>query len=404
MLAGTRAADEGALGRERPGERVRTDGTMSQPSSAVTNVRVFDGAELRPGLWTATLAHGLITAVEPMRAVGVETADEAVLDGGGGTLLPGLIDTHVHVDQLEHLQHATEWGVTTQLDMGAPHLQQTLDLRGTPGLSDLRIAGVPALAPGAGQLGSMGFDPGIAVDGPDDAARFVGTRIDQGADHIKIILEDSHLPGAKPLSDETTAAIARVAHAAGLVVVAHVTSVETIAKAVRADVDVVTHASLTAQLPPELEREIAERALVVVLVPTLSMMHGVAERMGPRLPPTAPRMDYANAEATVATFRRAGRTVLAGTDANASAASPFQPPHGVSLHEELQRLVAAGLTPVEALQGATSSAARAFGLTDRGVIAPGRRADLLLVDGDPTADVVATRSIRGVWIAGEPVR
>ena len=375
---------------------------MSQPATAVTNVQVFDGTELRPGLWTITLSHGLITAVEPVRPVGDETPHEAVVDSGGATMLPGLIDTHVHVDRLEQLERATDWGVTTQLDMGAPHLQQTRDLRGTAGVSDLRMAGVPALAPGAGQLLAMGFDPSIAVDGPGDAARFVHTRIDQGADHIKIILEDSRLPGARPLSDETTAAIVAVAHAAALVVIAHVTSVETITKAVRAGVDVVTHAALTAELGPELEREIAARP--VVLVPTLAMMNGVAERLGPHLPPAAPRMDYANAEATVATFRRAGRTVLAGTDANNTAEAPFQPPHGVALHEELERLVGAGLTPVEALRGATGDAAAVFGLTDRGVIAPGRRADLLLVDGDPTADVTATRSIRGVWIAGDKVR
>jgi imidazolonepropionase-like amidohydrolase len=62
--------------------------------------------------------------------------------------------------------------------------------------------------------------------------------------------------------------------------------------------------------------------------------------------------------------------------------------------------VGSGLTPAEALRGATSLAAGTFGLTDRGVIAPGRRADLVLVAGDPTQDIAATRNIRGVWIGG----
>jgi len=74
--------------------------------------------------------------------------------------------------------------------------------------------------------------------------------------------------------------------------------------------------------------------------------------------------------------------------------------NGASLHGELALLVRAGLTPTEALAAATSVPARAFGLADRGRIAPGLRADLLLVRGDPTRDVTATRDIVGVWKAG----
>ena len=74
--------------------------------------------------------------------------------------------------------------------------------------------------------------------------------------------------------------------------------------------------------------------------------------------------------------------------------------HGASLHNELQLLVTAGLTPIEALRAATSTPARCFGLDDRGRIAPGARADLLLVDGDPTTNIADTLSIRTVWRQG----
>ena len=114
----------------------------------------------------------------------------------------------------------------------------------------------------------------------------------------------------------------------------------------------------------------------------------------------AVRLDYKHAKSTVATFRRAGVVILAGTDSNDDLTAPCQIAHGESLHEELERMVDAGLAPAEALRGATSLAADTFGLTDRGVIAPGRRADLVLVDGDPTRDISATRNIRGVWIGG----
>jgi imidazolonepropionase-like amidohydrolase len=106
----------------------------------------------------------------------------------------------------------------------------------------------------------------------------------------------------------------------------------------------------------------------------------------------------------VTAFRRAGVTILAGTDANQGTASPAQIPHGKALHDELGLLVEAGLTPVEALRSATVLPAEYFGFTDRGVIEPGRRADLLLVEGDPTQDIAATCAIRSVWVAGVQVR
>jgi hypothetical protein len=73
------------------------------------------------------------------------------------------------------------------------------------------------------------------------------------------------------------------------------------------------------------------------------------------------------------------------------------------MHREIELLVGAGLTPIEALTAATAGPARAFRLADRGRIAPGLRADLLLVDGDPTRDITATRAIAGVWKGGVPV-
>ena len=88
-------------------------------------------------------------------------------------------------------------------------------------------------------------------------------------------------------------------------------------------------------------------------------------------------------------------TILAGTDAPAPGLA-----HGPSLHRELELLVRSGLTPLEALAAATSEPARIFGFHDRGRIAVGLRADLVLVDGDPTADVTATRKIVGVWKLG----
>jgi hypothetical protein len=111
--------------------------------------------------------------------------------------------------------------------------------------------------------------------------------------------------------------------------------------------------------------------------------------------PGMPDVDYAFAEATVKQLRGAHVPILAGTDAGNPGTA-----HGAALHRELELLVNAGLTPIEALAAATSLPARTFHLRDRGRIAPGLRADLLLVAGDPTTNITATRDIVGVWKQG----
>ncbi len=115
-------------------------------------------------------------------------------------------------------------------------------------------------------------------------------------------------------------------------------------------------------------------------------------------------VDYAHARRTVSALHRAGITILAGTDAYQGSAAPASIQHGEAFHDELELLVEAGLTPIEALRAATFIPAAYFGFTDRGVITAGRRADLLLIEGDPTQNIATTRAIRNVWVAGVQVR
>src|SRR6185295_16812816 len=100
------------------------------------------------------------------------------------------------------------------------------------------------------------------------------------------------------------------------------------------------------------------------------------------------------ARENVRILHAAGVPILAGSDV---------PAHGLALHRELELLVQAGLDPVDALVAATSAPAAAFRLADRGRIAPGLRADLLLVQGDPTANIKNTRKIQRIWKAGVEV-
>lgn len=108
-----------------------------------------------------------------------------------------------------------------------------------------------------------------------------------------------------------------------------------------------------------------------------------------------PEARAAASRETVRILDRAGVQVLAGSDAP----NPHTA-HGASIHRELENLVSAGLSPIRALVAATSAPADAFGLDDRGRVSPGLRADLVLVEGDPTTDIRATRAILRVWKDG----
>lgn len=367
---------------------------------AITNVKVFDGNALTEER-TVVIDHGVISEA---------TMAEMTVDGQHGTLLPGFIDCHVHLSSLANLEQGTQWGVTTMLDMGSQSMAVTDSLRHRHGLADIRGAGNVASAPGGLAITSMGYPASSAVTDPADASRFVADRIADGADYIKVIVEDPEVIGSAVLDETTIAALVEAAHQAGLKVIAHVTSVAAFILAADAGVDVLTHAPLDADIDDTQAHSIATRD--IVSVPTLIAMRtvaGIAE-MSTRRRASGLDVDYAHARATVSAFHRVGVPIMAGTDAYQGSApsTNVRLQHGEvfgkALHEELGLLVEAGLTPVEALRAATVLPADYFGFTDRGVIEPGRRADLLLVEGDPTQDITATGAIRSVWVAGVQVR
>ncbi|MFI0938484.1 amidohydrolase family protein [Streptomyces sp. NPDC021020] len=342
---------------------------------ALTNVRVLDGRTLSAPR-TVVVDNGVI---------GVSALGARTIDGRGAALLPGFVDAHVHLTDLDTLAALAGHGVTTGLDMACFPPSLVSSLRNRRGLTDIRSAGTPAVAPGSLQSQLPAFPPSGVVDGPDEALRFVGQRVAEGSDYVKIILD---VPG---LSTDTAKALTVAAHAFGKAVMAHAAYAATVAEALDAGVDMVHHVPLDTALDQAAAARYAARGTVAV--PTLTMMEGFGV-LG------IPGLSYAAAESSVAALHRAGVRILAGTDANLTPGIPVQPAYGLGLHHELELLVAAGLSTAEALTAATSGPARSFGLSDRGVIRPRYRADLVLVDGDPLADITATRAIRRIWVGG----
>ncbi|MEO7015796.1 MAG: amidohydrolase family protein [Leifsonia sp.] len=388
----------------------------------VHSVRIFDGERI--------LAHDSVLLRDGIIAEigdGFRPADaDRLVDGVGGTLMPGLIDSHTHVFA-GSLQQAIAFGVTTELDMFAdPHLAASSKARARVSFdqADLRSAGTGATAPGGHPTGLVqrGFYPPFpTLSAPEEADDFVANRVSEGSDYLKIIIDDGDLLGfPRPtLSPEIVQALVAAAHRRGLLAIVHVLDHRAARAAAEAGADGLAHLPLE-PLPPHLLDEISHRGMFVI--PTLVALeavsghgHGPATARDPafvgRLDETSTRaltmfdgnfplgpgahVDPTAPAEAVRELHRRRVPILAGTDAGTLGTA-----HGVSLHRELNLLVTAGLTPIEALRAATAAPAHHFRLADRGRILVGRRADLLLVDGDPTADITAISHIHTIWRNG----
>lgn len=375
---------------------------------------MFDGSRTL-GPADVLVEGGRIAAVAQCGSGGSSPA--SIVDGRGKTLLPGLIDAHVHTPAAPEwaeraLRQSLAAGVTTVLCMGThPDVAAALRARAalTSDLADLRSSGWCATVPGGHPTEwAQGYYP--TLSGADDAALFVQARADEGMDYIKIVIEDWVGRPCPKMSLELSRALATQAHARGMLAIAHVTKYDHAVQALESGVDGFAHQFFDADLTLPFARTLAREGIFVVMTLNITFVAQGAllaedSRLGPYMEPTyrerlATERDVFTEEnglinlRAVSCLREAGVQILAGTD------SPGLGAIGPSLHHELGLLVRGGLTPTEALAAATSVPARAFGLDDRGSIREGSRADLLLVDGDPTADIDATKSISRIWRGG----
>jgi imidazolonepropionase-like amidohydrolase len=387
---------------------------------AIRCARLFDGETVTPRA-TVIVRDGSIAAVGDIDV----PAGAIEIDGRGKTLIPGLIDAHTHTFSEDHLKAAVIFGVTTELDMFtlasfAAERRSEQAAGKADGRADLFSAGTLVTAPD-GHGTEYGF-PIPTITSPDQADAFVAARIAEGSDYIKIVYDDGGAVGIrwKTIDEPTLAAVVKAAKTRKKLAVVHVLAREHARRAIAAGVDGLVHLFVDKPVDDELVRMAAERKLFVI--PTLTVLDSVNRNGGNASladdPALAPYLSPDDAQMlrsgfpgvratpdalkipgeTVKALKAAGVRILAGTDCSNPGTA-----HGASLHRELALLVAAGLKPTEALAAATSITADAFGLADRGRIAPGRRADLLLVEGDPTVDIDATRKIAGVWKQGHAI-
>ncbi len=353
---------------------------------ALTNVRVFDGTALQPPSTVIIDGSVIGRPCTTNKACG----PTITYDAQGMTLLPGLIDSHAHPMNTTHLESLTRFGVTTTVSAFCPAPEFCASLGNHTGLTAIVAASFIATSPNSTHAMLVGPQyAGLLIHNVSQVPGFVRQQVAQGADFIKII-------GSAPQTGLTQAeqtALVKEAHKAGRQVVLHTASYVAYAQGLAAGADQIHHAPLDLAADDRMV-SMFEKQRGTVVCPTLTMMRAIVQQLAPA------NSSFAVATETVARLHRAGVPILAGTDSNLQQGTPAQVQFGSSLHDELENLVEAGLSPAEALNAATVLPAKHFGLADRGAVREGMLADLVLVDGDPTTDITASRNIVKIWVRG----
>jgi len=360
--------------------------------------------------WALRAEGDRIVAVGPASTVAVPPGAR-VIDLPGATLLPGLIDAHVHLTWDDGKSEATreaarktlDAGFTTVRSCGAP---EGADLVLRDAIERGEIVGPRVVAAGA----PLGFAGGVCAQvfpgsgvfsTAEQASAHVRKLAAAGASWVKICAGGGVVPGpddenAVEVAPETLAAIVAEAHRLGLKVAAHAQGPAAVTAAVRAGVDSIEHGAL---LDEAAARLMVERG--TWLVPTFYRLRWRREQAAAAgAPAAALERAAAAAEKVRDRQRRAialGVPVALGTDATVI-------PYGLDARE-VAALVELGMTPLQALQAATTRAAAMLGWSDRvGSLAPGHLADLVAVEGDPLADPAALERVALVVKGGVVVR
>lgn len=346
--------------------------------------------------------------------------DEEVAAYPGATLLPGLVDMHVHIGcwwtkpdtdayndfliacmALSNGRKALAAGVTTLRDVGSPEgLCRTLNLAARKGYA--RIPRIVGSDSGICMTGGHGDEPKGGVrtaDGPWAIRQAVREQIKKGAQWVKILT--SHRSDIPEYTQEELDAAVDEAHRVGRKIAAHAGSQPSIGMCIDAGFDTIEHGTF---LTEDQARQMAEKG--IVWVPTILAYTDVWKNFPDDVPADeAEAQERAYFKAAAGAYRENfGRLIETGVKVAAGSDMIMDENPCGRMAEELQLMVAYGMEPIKAIRAATSNGAETLGLFHRtGSIKEGLAADLLIVEGDPLADMANLANVRAVYLQGLPV-
>lgn len=356
----------------------------------IQNVKLFDGDKIieHANVYVKGAIIQEISTESPKKSAKRE------IEGTGKTLIPGLINAHVHLNQVNQLKETAKYGILTVLDLfnTANSAAILREFRDSLGYSYYYSSG-----PVATVKGGHGTQFGMkipTIKSPAEVEDFIARRIAEKSDFLKIIIEKGTKNYSVPtLSDSTVKKLLSEAIKKRLKTVVHISSKDDAIKVFENGADGIAHI-WSKEATPIKNHELKKlSSKPFFVIPTLLVIKEASDRY-----PELVKMNFDSIKQEVKKLYNSGISLLSGTDC---------PNLGINcsddLFNEMLLLAECGLKPVDVLKSATSNPASCFNLKDVGFIKKGSIANFVLIDGDPLSSISDIKEIEKVWKLGKEI-
>jgi hypothetical protein len=327
------------------------------------------------------------------------------INGTNKFLIPGLIDSHIHLSDVESLENYTSYGLTTAIHMDCHNYTQCNIMAHQPGLATFVYAGMAAIGNGSLHEQENPARPKDTLIYPDtNVTQYTEWQLNNGSDFHKIVAE---VNGPSTQQQIEMIQVARCQYQKQIMT--HASDVMSCMQAVETDTDGIQHVPDDGILNDTIIQKIKSQNQFIT--PTLNvfkyaytnpiLQQFFAVELGSNR-----SLEYAEMNAKL--LYEAGLPLITGTDSvgpltvNGTTVSV---PWGITLHYELENLVeVVGMSPAEAINSATRDTAKWHRIPDRGSVEVGKRADLVILNSDPLVNISNTQDIERVWVMGVEVQ